>query len=56
MMLKKNLDSGSDKLQEASKEFSHLVEGAEIKDIQVFIVVVTSFIMIQKFKRVRERE
>ena len=50
MMLKKNFDSSSDKLQEASREFSHLlVEGAEIKETQVFIVVVVSFIMIQKF-------
>ena len=39
---------GSDKLHEVSKEFSYLlIEGAEIKEIQVFIVVIMSFIMIQ---------
>ena len=57
MMLKKNFDSGSDRLQEASKEFSHLlVEGAEIKEIRVFTVIIMSLIVIQKFKTIRERE
>ena len=61
MMLKKSFVLGSDKLQGASEEFSHLlVKGAEIKDIfkesQLFIVVIMTFIMIQKFKRVSERE
>ena len=46
-----NFDSGSDKLQEASKEFSHLRRKSGVKEIQVFIVVVASFITIQKFKR-----
>ena len=51
MMLKKNFDSGSDKHQEASKGLSYLlVEGAEIKEIHSFIVVVMSIIMIQKLQ------
>ena len=48
MIIKKLFDSGSDKLQEPSKEYSHLlIEGAEIKEIQVFIVVIMSFIVIR---------
>ena len=57
MIIKKLFNSGSGRLQEVSKEFAHLlVEGVEIKEIQAFIVVIMSFIIFQKFKKVRERE
>ena len=63
LMLKKSFVSSSDKLQGVSEELSHLVvEGAETKikeifrNIQLFIAVVTSFIMTQRFKKIRERE
>ena len=44
------------KRQDASREFSHLVvEGAEIKENPVFIIVSMSVIMIQKFKGIKNQ-
>ena len=57
MIIKNNLVRDSVKHHEVSNEFSHLLaEGAEIKESQVFIVVVMSVIVIQKLKRISNQE
>ena len=57
LIIKNNFIRDSLKHQEASSGFSHLlVEGAEIKESQVFIIIVMSVIMIQKFKRITNQE